>query len=239
MKNKKLIRKFTVLLAALVIMCGFSVTAYAGGGDESDDTPTPVTETEPEETTGGYEPQPLTPEGNMSLVDDISGEASGDKQFITVVTKSGNYFYIIIDRAEDGENTVHFLNQVDEADLTALMENGQTEAPACSCSDKCVAGSVNTACPVCSVNMSECAGKEAEPEPEEAEQPQEEEKGGMGILLVVLLVAAAGGGAFYYFKILKPKKDAAKGSSSLDDLDFDEDDEETEEVETEQEDDNL
>ena len=159
MKNKKLIRKFTVLLAALVIMCGFSVTAYAGGGDESDDTPTPVTEetpapeTEPEETTGGYEPQPLTPDGNMSLVDDISGEASGDKQFITVVTKSGNYFYIIIDRAEDGENTVHFLNQVDEADLTALMEDGQTEAPVCSCTDKCVAGSVNTACPVCSVNM--------------------------------------------------------------------------------------
>lgn len=92
MKNKKIIRKFTVLLAALVIMCGFSVTAFAGGGDVSDEPPTPVTETEPEETTGGYEPQPLTPEGNMSLVDDITGEASGDKQFITVVTKTETIF---------------------------------------------------------------------------------------------------------------------------------------------------
>ena len=129
MKHKKLFRSVTALLAALVLMGGFSVTAFAGGGDVSDEPPTPVTETEPEETTGGYEPQPLTPEGNMSLVDDITGEASGDKQFITVVTKNGNYFYIIIDRAEDGENTVHFLNQVDEADLTALWRTGRPKPP--------------------------------------------------------------------------------------------------------------
>ena len=226
MKHKKLFRSVTALLAALVLMGGFSVTAFAGGGDVSDEPPTPVTETEPEETTGGYEPQPLTPEGNMSLVDDITGEASG-----------------IIDRAEDGENTVHFLNQVDEKDLLQLMEDEQTETPACSCTEKCVAGSVNTDCPVCSVNMSECAGKEAEPEPEETEQPEPEEDkgGGMGgaILLVVLLLAAVGGGAFYYFKIMKPKKDAAKGSSNLDDLDFDEDDEDEEELETEQEDEEV
>ena len=56
------------------------------------------------------------------------------------------------------------------------------------------------------------------------------------ILLVNVLLAAAGGGAFYYIKILKPKQDAAKGNTSLEDFDFDEDDEETEEMESEQED---
>ena len=43
----------------------------------------------------------------------------------------------------------------------------------------------------------------------------------------------------YYFKIMKPKKDAAKGRSNLDDLDFDEDDEDEEELETEQEDEEV
>lgn len=75
------------------------------------------------------EPITLTPEGNLTLVDDIDGEASEDKQFITVVTKNGNYFYIIVDRAAEGDNTVHFLNLVDEADLMALIEDGKKETP--------------------------------------------------------------------------------------------------------------
>lgn len=63
------------------------------------------------------------------MVDDIDSEAPEDKQFITVVTKSGNYFYIIVDRAVEGKNTVHFLNLVDEADLMALIEDRKTETP--------------------------------------------------------------------------------------------------------------
>ena len=128
MKHKKLFRSVTALLAALVLMGGFSVTAFAGGGDVSDEPPTPVTETEPEETTGGYEPQPLTPEGNMSLVDDITGEASGDKQFITVVTKNGNYFYIIIDRAEDGTFCSLWRTNRPKPPLVAVLKNALPEA---------------------------------------------------------------------------------------------------------------
>ena len=169
MKNKKVIRLFTAMLAVVLCMTAFSVTAFAGGGDGDYYTGEPA-ETTPEPTeepaTGGMEPegQPLTPEGNATLVDDYYG----DKQFITVTTKAGNYFYILIDRAnEDKETAVHFLNQVDEADLMALLEDGQTKEPpaVCTCGKKCQAGAVNTACPVCAVNMSECAGKAPEVEP--------------------------------------------------------------------------
>lgn len=234
MKNKGFFKTAAALLAALVLLGGFSVTAYADVGDYYD-----YEDEYSEEVTGGMEPQPLTPDGNLSLIDDIEGEAAEDKQFIVVQSKNGNYFYIIVDRAAEGENTVHFLNQVDEADLMALMEDGSSKAqpPAvCTCKDKCKAGAVNTACPVCSVNMTECVGKEAVPEPDDTPPEKEKSKaGGLVIFLVVTLLA--GGGAFYYFKIMKPKKDAAKGSSNLDDLDFDEDDEE--ELETEQEDEEV
>ena len=223
MRNKKIIRLFTAMLAVVLCTTAFAVPASAGGGDGEPyytETAEPeVTEEPQEETTGGMEPegQPLTPEGNATLVDDFYG----DKQLITVTTKAGNYFYILIDRAnEDAETAVHFLNQVDEADLMALMEDGETqEDPAvCSCAEKCQAGAVNTSCPVCSVNMSECAGAEPEVEPEP--EPEEESGGGGALALALVLLVLGGGGAFAYVKFIKPNRSSVKVSADPDEYDF-------------------
>ncbi len=230
MKNKRGFRLLALMLLIVICMTSFSVTAFASADEPAEESteateatePTEPTEPNEEPTTGGI---PLTPDGNMTLVDDIEGEATGDKQFITVVSKNGNYFYIIIDRADDGENTVHFLNQVDEADLMALMEEGQTEAApiVCSCTDKCQAGAVKTSCEVCMTNMSECVGKEAEPvEPTEPEEPAKQTN--VGAILAVVLVLAAGGGAAYYFLCVKPKQ-AKNVPSDLDDFDLEDEEE--------------
>ncbi|HAP9693851.1 TPA: DUF4366 domain-containing protein [Enterococcus faecium] len=186
---------------------------------------------------GGGASAALSPDGNLSLIDDIGSAAKNGKQFITVETKNGNVFYLIIDRDDEGKETVHFLNQVDEADLLTLMEDGETVTPAavCSCTTKCKAGAVNTNCPVCKTNLTECSGPEPqEPQPEEPEAPEEEPKGGAGGLIVFLLVARAGGGAaLYYFKFKKPKAETT-GSDDLGEYDFGEDEDlEDEEPETE------
>ena len=154
MKNK-ITRTLTAFTAALILMGGFSVPAFAQGTEQPADDTTNDSGVVVEET---EDTPPLTPEGNATLVDDFGG----NKQLITVTTKAGNYFYILIDRAAEGENTVHFLNQVDDADLDALLEDGQTteEPPAvCTCTEKCETGAVNASCPVCAADRSQCTGK--------------------------------------------------------------------------------
>ena len=258
MKSK--LKKLSCVLAVVLCMTAFSVTAFAADGgyyaSNENETETPpdsidsiVIGTEdvklPED--GGTDSgNALTPDGNMSLIDDIlqtevyESEENEllEKQFITVQSKNGNYFYLVIDRAGDTEN-VYFMNLVDEADLLALMEDGAENVTVvtCSCTDKCVVGSINTTCEICRVNMSECTGRDpvadTEPEPDtddtDTDEPVADEKSNSGMLLIVLLVAVGAGGAVYWFKF-RGKNPKNKGSDNLDDYNFgqDEDDEDEE-----------
>lgn len=255
-------RRFACVMAAVLCMTAFSMTAFASGGDyyesneDGNNTPPSSIDSITVSTEGVKLPEnqgceALTPDGNLSLIDDIQQVESyasdeselKDKQFITVQSKNGNYFYIVIDRSGDTEN-VYFLNLVDEADLMALMEDADGDsALVCSCSDKCVAGDVDTACPVCKSNMSECAGKEATattPEPDSTTEPDtdtaaDSKKSGnnSGLLLIVFVLALAGGGAVYWFKFRNKKPDT-KGPADLDDYDYGEDDDEEYETEADE-----
>ena len=203
MKNKKIFRTFAALCTCLVLMGGFSVTAFAQGADPAP-TATPAADATNDSNVVVEETEdspPLTPEGNAALVDDFGG----NKQLITVTTKAGNYFYIL------------------------LMEDGETaeETPAvCNCTEKCVAGAVNTACPVCAVNMAGCTGQEPEPTPTpETETEPEAEPAGLNPAFLLVVLAVLGGiGALVYFKFIK-QKPKTKGSDDLDDYDYGEDEE--------------
>ena len=109
------------------------------------------------ETLSEDDTRPLTPNGNLTLVDDIGSQVGQGRQFITLVTKSGNYFYLIIDRNDKGEENVHFLNMVDEEDLFALMDEKQVanykaaqnekDAAAVTVATPSVAGAVQDSAP--------------------------------------------------------------------------------------------
>ena len=175
------------LLAILLCLCSFSMPVFASGTDPAPEPLPEIAEEEP--TTGGMEPEgvSITPKGNATLVDDFYG----DKQLITVTTKAGNYFYILIDRAnEDKETSVHFLNQVDDADLLALLDEEPQDTEFCTCTVKCEAGNVNENCPLCEKSLRNCTAPEAVKT--DTETPQEKPRSNMGSLMILLALALAG-----------------------------------------------
>ena len=171
--------------------------------------------------------RPLTPDGNAALVDDFGG----NKQLITVTTKAGNYFYILIDRAnEDKETAVHFLNQVDEADLMALMEDGKypKRSRLLSVAVRRNVKQVQSIRPARSAqpiraNVREKAGTGDPGRNRGAGRTGEKPAGLNPAILFLLLALLGGGGVFAYFKLVK-NKPKTKGNDSLDDYDYGEED---------------
>ncbi len=189
------IKKLGALLVSAALCAGMAAPAFAFEGEaapvEQPVLPEVVEEdvvTVTDETSGA-----LTPEGNLTLVDDYYtnySDGSG-QQFITLVSKSGATFYLVIDRNAKGQQTVHFMNLVDEADLLALMEEDAADA----------------------YTAEKDAAAQAEQDRLKAEEEAKkaaEETAASGFLGVVVLIALAAGGGFYVFAKQKQKKQAEK-----------------------------
>ena len=110
----KMMNKVCALVLSVALCAGMAAPAFAYDGEPVEEVEQPV----------------LTPEGNLTLVDDYHTDYSdgSGQQFITLVSKSGATFYLVIDRNAKGQQTVHFMNLVDEADLLSLMEDEDAEA---------------------------------------------------------------------------------------------------------------
>ena len=215
------IKKLGALLVSAVLCAGMAAPAFAFEGEaapvEQPVLPEVVEKdvvTVTDETSGA-----LTPEGNLTLVDDYYtnySDGSG-QQFITLVSKSGNTFYLVIDRNAKGQQTVHFMNLVDEADLLALMEEEDADAYT---AEKEAA----TQAEQDRLKAEEEAKKAAEEAASGTEQPKENKitKIASGFLGVVVLIALAAGGGFYFYRQQVQKKKAEK--EALDpDADYTED----------------
>ena len=190
------------MLAVMMSVGMFSTTVSAFVDETAVED---VTQQEVEQVEEPEPMQPLTPDGNLTLVDDEGDVPKAGKQFITVVTKTGNYFYLIIDRDDEGKETVHFLNQVDEADLLKLMDEEELEQLA--------------------------PEKEQEPEPEpepepEVPQPEKEKKKTNPWPAILVMLGIAGGGGFFAYKKWQEKQAEKEQVKPDPDADYVDDDEE-------------
>ena len=185
-------RFLAVALCAAVLLCGFTVPAYAfsdegtGGSDVWEGLDPAVTAPAPAPS---HEPEqkPFTPSGTGTVVDNATDQEG--KEFFTITTADESVFYLVIDRQRGAEN-VYFLNAVTLADLAALAEaNGEALAPEPTPEPE--------------------PAPEPSPEPSPAPEPEPEAKGGAAPVLLALAVLMIGGGAAWYFKIYRPKHQGA------------------------------
>ena len=216
------------------LLCGsISVTCFAFATETESatvttDAATAEAPTEAE-TLSEDDTRPLTPNGNLTLVDDIGSQTGQGRQFITLVTKSGNYFYLIIDRNDKGEENVHFLNMVDEEDLFALMDEKQVADHKAAQNEKNNATGAAVATP-------SAAGAVQDSAPD----PTVKEKKPVHPLPLVGVVIALAAGAIGYLYLQSKKKQTAALRPDPDADYVDEDNEEAyefpEDDETEEED---
>lgn len=135
--------------------------------------------------------------GNGQLVDELSDD--GTKQFLTIQTKNGNTYFMVLDHSSNTEN-VYMLSMIDEDDLAEFIKDAEPEEEAQEPS----------------VVIPE-TGNLPVPAETGLETEEDQEKEGEGTdksrLILIGALLAAGIGAGCYFKFVKPKKDSDEEDS--------------------------
>lgn len=174
-------------------------------------TPEPIIQTEYITIGPGM---PYQADGNSHTLD-VLYSAATNKQFITLQSKNGNTFFLVIDydKPIDEEAEMYetyFLNLVDERDLLALMSEDEREEVPTPTPEIIYVTPVPTAVPAVT----------ATPAPAEPEAPLMSEQ----MKAMLALVAIAGLAVIGILVFLKGKRDGARARADNDfELDDDED----------------
>lgn len=150
---------------------------------------------------------------------DLLYSAHTNKQFITVQSRNGETYFLVIDydKPIDEEAELYetyFLNLVDDRDLLSVLSEDELPVPE---------PTVIMVTP------------EPTPAPTQAPPVQEKSSGGMGSAVLLILIVLGAGGAVWYFKLRKDGK-GSKKAPVMDEYDFDDDDDIDDESEVELED---
>ena len=137
MRNK-VVKKLLMLAMVVTMFSGTSIaTVYANANPQAEETTTEVVQETSTETTEDTEKKEDTGRvsgesnnsafstpGNAQLVDDKENDDT--KQFLTIQTKKGNTFYMVIDRSSNTEN-VYMMSLVDENDLAEFLDETEKD----------------------------------------------------------------------------------------------------------------
>lgn len=180
-------------------------------------TELPDTEITPESVTDDIsDSEAKFPSGNGHLLEDVL-DGNVNRQFLTIQSKNGNTFYIIVDKDDKGGENVYFMNLVDEYDLMAFAEDFPEETKA---------KKPATTEPV----VTDKGGKPVSTIPETDENgepvsiPVSNPNGSNNKLLLLIGILVLGGGvAFYFFKVKGKPTNQKKPDIDIDDDEYDDD----------------